>query len=282
MRKYSSEFIQCDNKKLKEENRNLAWYLTTHITLYIVLFFFLIFFAWYTVFITTHRFYAVYNISMKGTLNSKIADDEIDPSKISYDAVYINKLDQARIFDIVVVQNKDSSAVKRLLAEAGDYITIAKTENDEYAFYRIPKGSDLSTYTDEMARVDETSGVNGYTIYSSEQWWEERDKAQISTISEISDVEYEDKFFNRFIANREQYQTHISENGMIYVQVPEGKVFFMGDNRARSTDCREKGFEDKEKIVGRTEFIVYDYNFANRLLEVVKFYFKQMEEFFAR
>ena len=49
-----------------------------------------------------------------------------------------------------------------------------------------------------------------------------------------------------------------------------------------STDSREVGFCDKTYVVGRTEIIVYNYNFVNRLWEVVKFYFKEMETFFAR
>ena len=75
---------------------------------------------------------------------------------------------------------------------------------------------------------------------------------------------------------------YVSENGLIYVQVPEGKYFCMGDNRGHSDDSRKNGFYDVEYIVGRVEFIVYDHNFGNRLWEVVKYYFGQVEEFFAR
>lgn len=290
------DFIQYSDKKVKEETKNLTLYFIVHITLYVVLFFFLLFFAWYTVFITTHKFYAVKGVSMMPTLNSEITEDEImydpDVQQLSYDAVYVDKSTKPRLFDIVVVEySKTNSVIKRLMATEGDYITIAKgttTSGDEcFYFYRIPKGTDLASFSDEHAKLDEMSGQNGYTIRGYEDWY--KNKATSSqppkTISTSSGTnEYEYNFYYKFLSEYQEGddEFYTSPNGLVYVKVPDGKRFFMGDNRGHSTDSRENGFVDKEKIVGRAEFIVENYTFVNRILEVVKFYFSEMEKFFAR
>ena len=41
-------------------------------------------------------------------------------------------------------------------------------------------------------------------------------------------------------------------------------------------------FEDASKIVGRGEIVVKNFNFVNRLWEVIKFYFSEVEKFFAK
>ena len=291
------DFIQYNDKKAKNETKNLALYLTVHITLYVLLFFFLIFFAWYTYFVVTHKFYAVKGVSMMPTLNSEITEEQIlydpDVQQLSYDAVYVDTLVAPKLYDIVVVENNDgSSVIKRLMAVEGDYITIAKgqTEGGEdcFYFYRIPSGEDLTTYTDEQARLNEMSGENGYTIRGYEDWY--KNKSSVSqppmsiVVGEKSNL-YEYNFYYSFLENYQSVANlnyHISENGLVYAQVPKGHCFFMGDNRGHSTDGRETGFCNIDNIVGRTEFIVEDYNFVNRILEVVKFYFSQMEKFFAR
>lgn len=290
MSNFDDNFIQYSKDKVKNETKHLALYFTVHITLYIVLLFFLIFFAWYTVFISTHKFYAVAGPSMKYTLNRQIDDND---SNSSFDAVYVDKISKVRLFDIVVIEKpKANSVIKRLMAFEGDFITVAKGVTDAgedcFYFYRIPKNSDLESFSDENARLNEVSGDLGYKIRGYEDWYKNRE-ATLDINVEINGQnfahQYELNFFQTFLDGFESNQSfnyHISADGLVYVQVPEGQVFYMGDNRGHSTDCRERGFADYDFIVGRTEFIVYNYNFGNRLWEVVKFYFNQMEDFFAR
>ncbi len=290
------DFIQYSEKKVKDETKNLTLYFIVHITLYVVIFFFLLFFAWYTVFITTHRFYAVKGVSMMPTLNTAITEEEIlydpDVQQISYDAVYVDKSTKPRLFDIVVVEySKNDSVIKRLMATEGDYITIAKGQtesgDDCFYFYRIPYGTDLSTFTDEQAKLDEMSGQSGYTIRGYEDWYLNKTGTsqplqEILTTSGTKQYEY--NFYNTFLEefSAESDDFFVSEDGLVYVKVPQGQCFFMGDNRGHSTDGRENGFVSMDKIVGRAEFIVENYNFVNRLLEVVRFYFSEMQKFFAR
>lgn len=295
------DFIRYSDKKVKEETHNLAFYLATRISFYIILLFFAIFFCWYTVFVSTHSFYAVSGPSMMSTLNGDITDEMLhteDVSDVSYDAVYVDRFTSPKIFDIIVVSRPGTtSIVKRLMATAGDYVTIAKTSDadggEHFVFYRIPNGSDLTTFTDEEAEVDELSGANGYSIYSAEDWNAERSTYSIN-VDGFSDFSYEDNFFYTFLADffigqesgngdyEYEFEYHVSSQGLVYVRVPEGQFFYMGDNRGHSTDARENGFMNVDNIVGRAEFIVYDYNFGNRLWEVIKFYFREIEKFFAR
>lgn len=290
-------FIQYDKKKVKNETKNLTLYFVVHISLYIVLFFFLLFFAWYTYFVVTHRFYAVKGVSMMPTLNSQISeitDPTINTQELSYDAVYVDKSTKPRLFDIVVVEySKNNSVIKRLMATEGDYITIAKGKTDAgedcFYYYRIPKDTDLTAINDEDFKLDESNGQNGYSILGYQDWYKNKvsDYMPIKTLSnEKGTQSYEYNFFNTFlngyITSDGEFNYYTSQNGLVYVQVPQGKCFFMGDNRGHSTDGRENGFCDNEKIVGRAEFIVENYSFVNRIVEVVKFYFSEMEKFFAR
>ena len=219
-----------------------------------------------------------------------------DLRDVSYDAVYVDRMTNAKLFDIIVVQSheidpktqKPKNVIKRLMAVEGDFVTIAKSKDengiDHFYFYRIPAGTDPSTFTDELARMDE-SGENGYQIYKRENWDSSKTETQDVTV-EKGTHRYEEIFFNTFLkgffSESSEHQYYVSEQGLIYVQVPQGKFFYLGDNRGHSDDARKNGFGDVNSIVGRTEFIVYNFNFGNRLWEVIKFYFSEMDKFFAR
>lgn len=289
MNNFDGEFIQYSKKKSKNETQNLALYLFTHITLYIVLIFFLIFFAWYTVFITTHRFYAVSGVSMEPTLNTQIPEEKFgsdEARKITHDAVYVDRFAKIKVFDVVVIELPgEDSIIKRVVAQGGDYITIAKV-GEEYRYFRIPKGTNLEEFSDEQAIVDET-GALGYSIYSYAAWSDLADPIEININDQTHT--YEEAFYNTFLKeyymldeNEKAESFYVSASGLLFVKVPEGKFFCMGDNRAFSTDSRKHGFFDQSHMVGRTEFVVYNYNFVNRIVEVVKFYFAEVEKFFAR
>ena len=277
--KFSGDNFISYNEKKKEETKSIAWYLTTHITLYIVLIFFLIFFAWYTYFVVTHRYYIVYGPSMKPILNEQVADND---ENSAMDAVYVNLYDRIEVGDIVVINDVSSSGesiIKRVVAESGDYVTIAKS-GDNFYLYRIPKsmmsqnsnGEKESLLSDSNAIVLENESSSGYEVI-----WDE------SSIYVDGNYTYEYKFYDRFFSdNSLNYDYYISQDGLKYVCVPDGYSFCLGDNRAVSADSRRYGFISNENMVGNVELIVYDYSFGNRVLEVIKFYYTQVEDFFAR
>lgn len=270
----NGNFIQYNDNVRKKETKSIALYLITHITIYVLLIFFFIFFVWYTVFTTTHRFYAVEGSSMKPLLNATI--DDLD-STTALDAVYIDLYSKNKVGDIVIVEGvENKNIIKRLMATAGDLITIAK-DGDSYYFYRIAK-EDITNeqfILDEDAKLVESLSTTGYTIEYN-KW---------STTSGVNSngFTYDISFYNCFLYQRnDNYNYYTSESGLVYVQVPEGKVFCMGDNRHYSKDSRTYGFFSTNQVVGHVEFIVYNYSFVNRIGEVVKFYYQQVEEFFAR
>lgn len=307
--KFDNDFIQYTEKKKKSEDQFSAFSLAMQITLYILLIFFAIFFIWYTTFISTHKYYVVTGASMKDSLNSSLA---LDDDSRSEDAVYVNTVEKVKTFDVVVAtrqvynaekkkyQKKD--VVKRVMALEGDYISIAYHDdghgNQALYFYRIPKGVNLSQFNDESARLDESTGKMGYTIYSYEEWM---DRKSLSTFigdeqtsaERFNKVKYENDFFGTFLDGhleeisqleygKSNENFFVSSAGIVYVKVPKGKFFCMGDNRGHSSDSRDNGFYDMKQIVGRVEIVIYNYNFGKRLLKVVDYYFAQVEKFFAR
>lgn len=274
----NEEYIQYSKEKKNKETCSIAWYLFTHITLYIVLIFFLIFFAWYTWFLVTHRYYIVEGTSMQPNLNSSIILENE-----SEDAVYVNIYGEIKFGDIVVLDTGSSEdIIKRVMGFGGDYVTIAKSGNN-FHVYRIPKESMVldenggtvgSLIEDNNARLIENEANFGYTIdYNS---W-----ANVASVT-VNNFIYEAQFYNQFIINAEESELFTSSNGLIYVKVPKDYAFCLGDNRATSRDSRYYGFFSMNEVVGNVDIIVYDYSFGNRILQVISFYYKQVEEFFAR
>ena len=284
------EFIQDIDKKKKEETKSIALYLTTHITLYIVLIFFLIFFVWYTVFSVTHRYYIVEGASMQPYLNNGIPATDQSSSK---DAVYVNLNGKIDVYDVVVIEgvSKTSpSIIKRVVAEEGDFVSIAKSGNSFY-LYRIDAEditlNENSEYTsmisDEKAIIYENKRNTGYEIEYND--WNSVDERIYNGV--YYDYEFYEEFINKkgYFDNEEKYHPYnyyVSSDNLIYVQVPENYTFCLGDNRAHSSDSRTYGFISYDNIVGDVEITVYNYSFVNRVWEVIKYYYKQVEEFFAR
>ncbi len=293
---FNDDFIQYSEKKEKRESKHQALSLSVQIICYVLLIFFAIFFIWYTAFISTHQYYLVYGASMKDTLNSSLS---LNDGTSTQDAVYVDYTSKIKLFDIIVAkrENKKNAIIKRVMAFEGDYISVAvhkdSSGNSNFYYYRIAAGTDLSNFEDEAARLDESLGINSYNIYGYESWAENRDALTFvdegnANISTYNKHFYEEAFFARFLEGKlndidggsEDY--FVSESGLVYVKVPKGKFFCMGDNRAFSSDSREKGFYDLKEIVGRVEIVVYNHNFGKRIASVVKYYFSEIEKFFAR
>lgn len=312
MANFDGEFIQFSEEKKKSENKHVAISLAVQITLYILLIFFAIFFIWYTAFISTHKYYIVSGASMKNTLNSSLS---LDNQTGSEDAVYVNKIAKVRAFDIVVATRNVYNAekkkwekkdvVKRVMALEGDFISVALHDdgqgNQALYFYRIPKGTDLEGFDDEMARLDESTGENGYKIFSHDEWTERKEFSTfvgdgVTSAEGLDNFYYEMNFFETFfdghlteISNIAQDSDvngsgdfFVSDAGLVYVKVPNGQFFCMGDNRGHSSDSRDNGFYETSHIVGKAEIIIYNHNFGRRLVKVVDYYFSQVEKFFAR
>lgn len=279
------EFIQDIDKKKKEETKSIALYLTTHITLYIVLIFFLIFFVWYTVFSVTHRYYIVEGASMQPYLNASIAPTDTSSSQ---DAVYVNLNGKIEVYDVVVIEgvSKTSpSIIKRVVAEEGDFVSIAKSGNSFFLFridaedMTLNENNEYTTLvSDENALVFENERNTGYEIRYVD--WNGVDERVYNGVH--YDYGFYSQFIQGYVNESDAYSYYVSSDNLIYVQVPENSTFCLGDNRAHSSDSRTYGFISYDNIVGDVEITVYNYSFVNRVFEVIKYYYYQVEEFFAR
>lgn len=276
------DYIQYSKEKKKKETRSIAWYLTTHITLYIVLIFFLIFFAWYTYFLVSHRYYIVKGKSMQPFLNDSIILDDG-----SEDAVFANIYEKAEFGDIVVINTDEGEdIIKRVIGESGDFISIREYGNS-FHVYRIPNDS----------IVYENGKIVGSLIGNNEALLEENErngfsynidysKWSLDYFHEEDNVLYEKGFYDKFLSvgNYTLFSQGEGENKVVYVQVPENSYFCLGDNREHpnSKDSRFYGFFKDDSVVGTVDIFVYDYSFVNRVLKVIEFYYKEVEDFFAR
>lgn len=279
------EFIQDIDKKKKEETKSIALYLTTHITLYIVLIFFLIFFIWYTVFSVTHRYYIVEGASMQPYLNASIAPTDTSSSQ---DAVYVNLNGKIDVYDVVVIEgvSKTSpSIIKRVVAEEGDFVSIAKSGNSFFLFridaedMTLNENNEYTTLvSDENTLVFENERNTGYEIRYDD--WNGVDERVYNGVH--YDYGFYSQFIQGYINGNDTFSYYVSSDDLIYVQVPENSTFCLGDNRAHSSDSRTYGFISYDNIVGDVEITVYNYSFVNRVFEVIKYYYYQVEEFFAR
>lgn len=279
------EFIQDIDKKKKEETKSIALYLTTHITLYIVLIFFLIFFIWYTVFSVTHRYYIVEGASMQPYLNASIAPTDTSSSQ---DAVYVNLNGKIEVYDVVVIEgvSKTSpSIIKRVVAKEGDFVSIAKSGNSFFLFridaedMTLNENNEYTTLvSDENALVFENERNTGYEIRYDD--WNGVDERVYNGVH--YDYGFYSQFIQGYVNESDAYSYYVSSDNLIYVQVPENSTFCLGDNRAHSSDSRTYGFISYDNIVGDVEITVYNYSFVNRVFEVIKYYYYQVEEFFAR
>ena len=279
------EFIRDIDKKKKEETKSIALYLTTHITLYIVLIFFLIFFIWYTVFSVTHRYYIVEGASMQPYLNASIAPTDTSSSQ---DAVYVNLNGKIDVYDVVVIEgvSKTSpSIIKRVVAEEGDFVSIAKSGNSFFLFridaedMTLNENNEYTTLvSDENALVFENERNTGYEIRYDD--WNGVDERVYNGVH--YDYGFYSQFIQGYVNESDAYSYYVSSDNLIYVQVPENSTFCLGDNRAHSSDSRTYGFISYDNIVGDVEITVYNYSFVNRVFEVIKYYYYQVEEFFAR
>ncbi len=307
MARFDDEFIQYSKEKEKSEKKTTAFSLAVQITLYILLIFFAIFFIWYTAFISTHKYYIVSGASMKNTLNSSLA---LDDQKGTEDAVYVNTIAKIKVFDVVVAKRKTyntvnkkwetKDVVKRVMGMEGDYVSVALHKDDDgqerLYFYRIAKGTDLTNFDDESARLDERVNTNGYTIYKDgqhDEWTERKDLTTFldegGTSSDgYNDVSYELDFFETFLEGHlaeiasGSDDFFVSDAGLVYVKIPKGMFFCMGDNRGHSSDSRNNGFYEMSQVVGKVEIVVYNYSFTKRLAKVVDYYFSEVAKFFAR
>lgn len=242
---------------------------------YIFLVYFILFSIYiggYIYFRNTYELSEVFGASMQNTLNPNVySQNEGD------DLVYVNIKKEPEKFDIIVIKDKDTTGkeiklIKRVIGMPGDLITIKKdTGFGGDGFYHIYYGN---RETQEIEKLDETY------IKSYREWT----NSKISHI--VGDIEYEDEFHTNFIVSG-KYETYTID-GTTFFEVPEDNIFYLGDNRARSSDSRARGTGERKNVEGVAEIILSDAAKTNanvfgiKFKSIFSFLWKELTRFFAR
>lgn len=161
------------------------------------------------------------------------------------DCVYINRFATSYDGDIIVVHNPTNNSnankyvIKRLMATSGDKIAIIRTDNGgvsasdgTYKISRIKKDSSNAELVEETYLDENTSLYFSYLEFQSLLNKPDLTGCKVVTI-----------------------------NGIKYLEIDEGYIFYMGDNRSSkeaSYDCLDYGPVEANKIVGRVNIIVYE------------------------
>lgn len=162
--------------------------------------------------------------SMKPTFNINLEEDMDEQFYINSkykDIVVVNRFDKGSCGDIVLFNFEGETLIKRIIARQGQKITL---------------------------KQNGTTGI--YSYYIDDQ---KINEGYLGEKSLTMDIEYFKLFCNTFKLTMNYYEASIV--------VPQGKVFVLGDNRAKSKDSHVFGFIDNEVIKGKVEFYYsYDQN----------------------
>ena len=214
---------------------------------------FLIFVIALMIFNIFHISAPVYGQSMSPTINNNYTNGE-------YDTVYINKYGSFAKGDIIVVHNpqselEDKYVIKRLIAEEGDKISIVRTDdgtvpekNGTYNLLIIKNGSNTPEIVNEYYLKEGTSLYFSYI-----------------------------EFNNLIEKQKIKGANYLRINGVDYLEIQNGFVFYMGDNRSSFTaskDCLEYGCVERSKVVGKANIIVY--KSKNAFGQILSYYFNKL------
>lgn len=240
--------------------------------IYVIIF--VCFMIWYFDFRTNYYISDVEGPSMSPTINAEVSDS--DP-KTKQDFVYVNKKKEAQRGDIIVinvnttgVKENDHYIIKRVIAMAGDKVTIKIADDGYYHVFVQYAGQE------EISQLDEDY------IKSYESWMSAK-PVHIDT-----NTFYEAEFYSTFISTGANVSVI---DGVAYYEIPEDSYFCLGDNRAVSKDSRNSEYRtfSKSKISGVAEIIVKNGAkvkgiklFFKKWGAIWGYYWKQIEMLFAR
>ena len=194
------------------------------------------------VFIYTHEYYPVKGQSMYPTINSSGTDTN---------GVYVDTNNKGEFQDVVVATTEEGTTViKRIMGFDGDLVGFIADENGDVYFYRIPNGEENYEDCLQSFKVEESylKSIQG-------------NKQQQEAFEIMLSKQIENKVFVMDKVNQKFYE---------FYQVPQNKVFLMGDNRGNTTDSSTKyGGIPYQNIIGKVDYMV-----VNNYFQVFEILFK--------
>lgn len=163
--------------------------------------------------------------------------------------------------------------VKRLVAKEGDVITLKNINGNwklfvngkipehlkgvNYTLEGIFKYPKLWNYLAEASRLrNDKQKYREYLFNLASKDGNEIANIVFSILGGLEPVPYGidyTVFVDRYLVpNNIDFSNYVwEENGQVYVKIPKGFYFFMGDNSSQSLDSRYFGFVPKSAVVGR-------------------------------
>ena len=209
------------NGAIERKRVNHGWLIALSVIAFAVVFFFVsVFTSAESVYIKTY----VRGPSMMPTLNLNF--NSAMPNA-NMDVVYLNTYDKGSRGDIIVdnylVSTEVQYVIKRIIAVEGDTLRIVVPNNNAEPTQVFINGKLLNEpYIKDIH-------YEGFAFLNDNQVINEQNFPELNPIGN-------------------------SKDGTI--TIPKGYVFYMGDNRNNSSDCRGTGPRKADKIVGKVDYIV--------------------------
>lgn len=289
MNNLNSEKVFLDEKTLNKKNKSV-WGKVFFSFFVVYLILFLLFMVMFIFFKSKFVCVPVEGKSMQPTINAsaRVQEDVKD-------WVYINKSKAISRGDIVVFQNNSvdsKTLIKRVIALEGEAVTIQLQYSEAYQaeVFTVRVATKEALEDGVLDQSEVISLEEGYTT-SLLDWTQPMYKDEIDNGIFIHEQEtylghtYSKRFFVDVLANP-KYETLTDSDGVIYLKVPQGEFFFLGDNRRLSSDSEERGTEKIGTIAGIVEIIIPNaQNEISPLWVQIKavfgYFFEQMEIFFS-
>ena len=202
------------------------------------------------------------------------------------DGVYVSPTKDIDYEDIIILENMfidKKTIIKRALAFEGDYVSIAKVENEEgmmvFRLMRVKAGNSKV----EVLKEEYIKSEWEWATYCAPA------EAEMPQDSQTRDVVYERYFYETFSDGDYQQRIFtVDGKDVKFFKVPEDEIFYLGDNRVYSTDSTEEGTVSIDNLVGKTVRIVRNgtyhsgniFFFFNRIGEVLSIIWDEILRFF--